>query len=83
MKNTSDTYANGNDVLCVLRYEHDMETPLYTVEFGQDGRLIQCRAYKNKEGPVDKATREAFWRLHGMARKALREQKKKEGGNAA
>lgn len=78
-----DTYANGNDVLCVLRYETDMETPLYTVEFGQDGRLIQCRAYKNKEGPVDKATREAFWRLHSMARKALREQKKKEGENAA
>jgi len=73
-----NTYAKGNDVLCVLRYEDKPTVPLYTVEFGKDGRLVQCRAYRNQEGPISREEREAFWKLHDMMRKDLRAQKARE-----
>lgn len=84
-----NTYANGNDVLCTLRLETHMAEPLYTVEFGSDGKLIQCRARKNGEGPISAHQREVFWRLHRLmradlkAQKAKEENEKKRKGNAA
>lgn len=73
-----NTYANGNDVLCVLRYENQMDKPLYTVEFDKNGELIQCRACHNGEGPVPQKERDAFWRLHDLMRKDLKTQKAKD-----
>lgn len=73
-----NTYANGNDVLCVLRYENALNRPLYTVEFAKDGHLIQCRARKNGEGPMTQKERDAFWHLHSLMREELRAQKARE-----
>lgn len=73
-----NTYANGNDVLCVLRYENRMDVPLYTVEFAKDGHLVQCRSAKNGQGPVTQKERDAFWHLHSLMREELRAQKARE-----
>ena len=66
-------YAAGNDVLCVVRREGAMDKPLYTVEFGKDGRMIQCRGFRNR-APEDKAQMDLFWRLFEMTRAAMRAQ---------
>lgn len=76
-----NTYASGNDVLCVLRYEDKPNEPLYTVEFGKDGNLVQCRAKRNGQGPITAEEREAFWKLHDMMRKDLRAQRAREEKN--
>ena len=54
-------YAGGNDVLCVLREESAPNTPLYTVEFGRDGHLIQCRGAYNRTRPEDEERLKRFW----------------------
>lgn len=76
-----NTYASGNDVLCVLRYEDKPNEPLYTVEFGKDGNLVQCRAKRNGQGPITAEEREAFWKLHNLMRKDLRAQRAREEKN--
>ena len=73
----AETYAEGNDVLCTLRLEKAMDVPLYTVEFGKDGKLVQCRAKSNSEGPLTRAERERFWKLHDLMRTDLKKQKAK------
>lgn len=80
-----DTYAEGNNVLCVLREENNLRKPLYTVEFGRDGRLAQCRGYRNdmtdegRERKKDDAERlNLFWKLFELMRADLRAQTEKE-----
>lgn len=84
-----ETYASGNDVLCVLREETAMDRPLYTVEFSKEGKLVQCRGYRNdmtpegRERRKDDAERLAlFWRLFEMTRDKLHEQSKSKGRKA-
>lgn len=76
-------YAEGGDVLCVLRDEQEPRKPLYTVEFSNEGRLIQCRGYKNDYGEEgqkrkkhDQSRLDLFFRLHSMARTALESQRR-------
>lgn len=81
-------YASGNNVLCALREETAPNLPLYTVEFGKDGRLIQCRGYRNdygEEGRVrrarDQERLDRFWHLFELMRadyKAQQKRKKKK-----
>lgn len=86
-----NTYAEGNDVLCVLREDSAPENPLYTVEFAKDGHLVQCRGDSNDMTPEgrerkreDQPKLDLFFRLHNLMREDLKEMKKqKKGANAA
>lgn len=80
-----DRYAEGGTVICFLRDDRNMNKPRYTVEFSTDGRLVQCRGYKNDRTDESRAQKEAdeerlerFWRLHRMYRNELARQKKHE-----
>ena len=77
-----DQYAGGGCVLCVLREDNALDRSLYTVEFGKDGQLKQCRGYKNdrtdegRERRKDDEPRLAlFWRLFDEARGQLERQR--------
>lgn len=74
--NYVNSYANGSTVLCCLREEAALDTPLYTVEFGKAGRLVQCRGERNGTRPEDEARLEAFWKLFELMRADLRTQAK-------
>lgn len=71
-----ETYAKGRDVLCVIRREDALETPLYTVEFTPDGKLVQCRGERNR-APAKRDNMDLFWALFEDARAKLRQQRKK------
>jgi len=72
-------YASGGIVLCCLRREESMSTPLYTVEFGRDGKLIQCRGAYNRTKEGDKETLKQFWKLFEAMRADYKAQTAKEG----
>lgn len=69
-------YAEGQDILCVIRREDALDTPLYTVEFTVGGKLTQCRGYSNSR-PNPKDHLDLFWKLFEDMRGKLREQQKK------
>ena len=56
-------YANGNSILCALRYEEAPDIPLYTVEFSKTGELVQCRGRHNRIDPKDEERLALFWKL--------------------
>ena len=72
-------YANGGCILCTLREETALDKPLYTVEFRPDGRMIQCRGYKNHGYPGYEERLRLFWRLFAMvqAQEALENKRKR------
>ncbi len=70
-------YANGQTTLCCLREETAMNKPLYTVEFGKEGRMVQCRGERNQTKPEDKDRLAQFWKLFEMMRADLRTQNSK------
>lgn len=70
-------YAAGNIVLCALRREEALGTPLYTVEFDEKGGLVQCRGYRNRMDPKDKKTIDQFFALFSLMRKENPDRKKR------
>ncbi len=54
-------YATGATILCAVRRTDAPETPWYTVEFTNDGTLVQCRGLRNQTKEEDKLLLEAFW----------------------
>lgn len=64
-------YAGGGCILCTLREEEKMDVPLYTVEFTLDGRMIQCRGYKNKQRLQDEDRLRDFFRLFQLMREDM------------
>lgn len=58
-----DRYASGGTVILCLRRDEALNTPWHTVEFSRDGRMIQCRGYRNKTKPEDQPLIDEFWRL--------------------
>lgn len=71
-----EEYAEGKDILCVIRREDAQKEPLYTVEFTPQGRRVQCRGYSNSR-PNPKDHLDLFWRLFEDMRGKLRQQQKK------
>ena len=63
-------YANGQTILCTLREESALDTPLYTVEFSTlTGSMVQCRGDHNRTRPQDEDRLEGFWRVFNLMRR--------------
>lgn len=63
-------YANGQTILCTLREESALDTPLYTVEFSTlTGSMVQCRGDHNRTRPQDEERLEGFWRVFNLMRR--------------
>lgn len=51
-----DKYAEGGTILLALRQEEAPGTPWRTVEYATNGKLVQCRGYRNRS-PEDEQDR--------------------------
>ena len=56
-------YANGGTVILCLRKDEKLTEPWHTVEFDLDGRMVQCRGFRNRTEPEDQPLLDAFWKL--------------------
>ena len=66
----ANRYANGQTILCTLREENALDTPLYTVEFSTlTGSMVQCRGDHNRTRPQDEERLEGFWRVFNLMRR--------------
>lgn len=54
-------YADGNTLIMVLRRAEKPDKPWHTVEMTPEGRLVQCRGYRNQTGPEDRPLIDLFW----------------------
>lgn len=73
-----DRYAAGETILLALRKDEDLSMPWHTVEFSKDGRLIQCRGYRNHTKPEDQPLIDEFWRLFDAYRIEYEQQHNRE-----
>lgn len=66
----ANRYAMGQTILCTLREESALDTPLYTVEFSTlTGSMVQCRGDHNRTRPQDEERLEGFWRVFNLMRR--------------
>ena len=56
----TDRYADGKTIICFVRRTADPNEPYHTAEFQNDGRLVQCRGFKNQTKAEDKPAITAF-----------------------
>lgn len=54
-------YAEGDTLIMVLRRAENPDKPWHTVEMTPEGRLVQCRGYRNQTGPEDRPLIDLFW----------------------
>lgn len=71
-------YAEGKTILCTLREESDMGTPLYSVELTLKRTLVQCRGKGNKDVPGYEERVRMFWRLFSLMQADRLAQMKKQ-----
>lgn len=64
-----DRYATGKTVILCLRRDDALDKPWHTVEFANNGTMVQCRGYRNKTKPEDQPLIDEFWRLFEAYRK--------------
>lgn len=62
-------YASGGTVLCKMRRADAPDKPWHAVEFDNQGRMVQCRGYKNSTWIEDEKEVRDFWAAWDAAHK--------------
>lgn len=72
-----DKYIGRGTVICCIRRDEELGKPFAAVEFTEkDGKLVQCRGYRNNRPEWTEEEEALFWRLFEAQRKDRKRQEK-------